>query len=208
MPRQPRQVIPGRLHHIWFRGNNRRKLFSYKRDFMKLMRLLLKVSLDLSMPLHAWSLLPNHGHLGARPESKDHLALFMKRVLVSYARHRNRTYGGSGKVFEGRYDCRPAESFADEAVMLGYVELNGPLAGIVRRPEDHEWCSYRLKVCPDLDDPFRALWTPSPFWESLGANPGAAYRAFIERRFEEAKRDRRMLEALEPARRPDGSRAT
>jgi putative transposase len=220
MPRQPRahQVYPGLPHHVVLRGNNRRRLFSYPRDRLDLLRLVDRASSAVGVPVHAFSLVTNHGHLIATPPTVEALSEFVKRFAQSYAWRRNHALDRSGKLFEERFYCKPITSDAQYCRTSVYVDLNGMRAGLCRSPEQHRWCSYRLHTRGT--DPLlpEGLWTPHPWWLALGrddASRGRAYQTIVEGLAHQAvgaELDHHVVVAERaivsqiPDRRPDGSR--
>ena len=63
MPRKARIDAPGALHHIIFRGIERRKIFRDNKDRDNFLDRLGNVLSDTGTPCYAWALIPNHAHL-------------------------------------------------------------------------------------------------------------------------------------------------
>ena len=59
MPRKARIDAPGALHHIIFRGIERRKIFRDNKDRDNFLDRLGNVLSDSGTPCYAWSLIPN-----------------------------------------------------------------------------------------------------------------------------------------------------
>jgi REP element-mobilizing transposase RayT len=178
MARRPRNqiVIPGVPHHIVTRGNNRRRLFSYRSDFDRFV-IYLEVALGVhECTLQQVSLMPNHLHVVMTPPAKDALSGAMQSCLQRYARYRNDSRDASGRLFEERFWCEPLETFeAVEAITL-YADSNGVKASIVDRPEDHRWstCPIHYGQPGRSEIPLR-LWTPSDWYLSLGPDAPQVY---------------------------------
>jgi putative transposase len=60
-----------------------------------------------------------------------------------YTQRQNRRYNKSGHVFQGRYKAILVEKDAYLLELSRYVALNPVRAGLVSRPEDWRWSSYR-----------------------------------------------------------------
>jgi putative transposase len=60
-----------------------------------------------------------------------------------YTQRQNRRYNKSGHVFQGRYKAILVEKDAYLLELSRYVVLNPVRAGLVSRPEDWRWSSYR-----------------------------------------------------------------
>lgn len=202
------------------RGNNRRRLFSYPSDYR---RFLWDLGLALRLGqclLHALALMKNHVHLILTPIDAAALAKLIQRTAQRYAQQRNALRETTGKLFEQRYLAKPILSERQLAVTTAYVELNPVRAGIVADPQDWPWSTYALHAgAPSVIAP--SLWTPSPWYLSLGhdalerANAYAAWvREYRERgEAPEAVEKIAILEALSSQpytrrlRRPNGSAA-
>lgn len=183
--RKPRVVVPGMPHHIFNRGNNKRRLFSYPRDFR---RMLWDVenALDVvaGIVIHALVLMANHLHMIVVPESKEALSRFMKQVAQHYAVYRNRGRKSSGKLFEERYLSKPIRTEAQLAITMAYIELNPVRAFIVQQPEDYSWSTHRLYAGDERGSAISPrILTPSPWYLGLSADPverAQLYRDFVQ----------------------------
>jgi len=175
MPRISRlgQVIPNGCHHVWLRGNNRRRLFSYAYEYTLFLRLLGAALRRTQSQLHAFALLGNHIHLLLTVLSASSLAQCVHLMAQRYAQMRNRRRGASGKLFEERFGCKAVQDEAYAAVALAYIDLNPCRAGLVQVPEHYRWSSawLHLQSSPThyRQEAVRSLWTPHPWYESLGS---------------------------------------
>lgn len=222
MPRDSRLVEPERPHHVVLRGNNRRRLFSFASDYLRLL-VYLGVALEPGQcRLHAIVMMSNHVHLLLTPQSAQALADFVKALSQRYAQYRNRTRGGSGKLFEERYFSCPIEDDNHYGCTLAYIDDNPRRAGIVLHPSDYRWSSYHVYV--GGREPWKAgfadLITPASWYLDLGASTAARAASYVDWVEDCHTRARRPLHAdkidqLERAsvrshrrlRRPDGSSA-
>ncbi|HJL17337.1 MAG TPA: transposase [Sandaracinaceae bacterium LLY-WYZ-13_1] len=221
MPRTNRSAVTGWPHHVVLRGNNRRRLFSYASDYLRLLAYLVKALERVPCQVHALVLMANHMHLLLTPLADEALSRFVKAFAQRYAQYRNRTRGGSGKLFEQRFYAQPIENDAHFGCTLAYIELNPPRAGRVAAPSEYRYSTYHLhaddgvaKWAATLD----GIWTPSSWYLDLSDDP-ARRRTHYTRWVRDCReRDRRPdhhadLERLEAVsrgprlRRPDGSSA-
>lgn len=117
----------------------------------------------------------NHVHLLVTPEDADAIGALMKSFGQQYAQYFNRARGRTGSLWEGRF----RSCLVDREVYLltchRYIEMNPVRAGMVERPDDYRWSSYRGNAlgAPDL------LLTPHPVVTDLGRTREerqAAYR--------------------------------
>ena len=67
----------------------------------------------------------------------------MHHLNTLYAGYFNFRYGKVGHVFQNRFHSIPVEVDSYLLVLSRYIHLNPVAAGIVRRPEDYLWSSYR-----------------------------------------------------------------
>jgi putative transposase len=94
------------------------------------------------------------------------------RRFVPYINH---SYGRTGTLWEGRFKASAVQAEDYLLACYRYIELNPERAGMVERPEDYPWSSYRANACGAADP----LITPHPLYLACGTDaPGrqAAYR--------------------------------
>jgi len=139
MPRVPRRlvVIPNHPHHVILRGNNRRCLFSYPREYRFFLRRVVQGSKERLVPVHTTTLMTNHVHLIVTPRGPQELSSFVRSFAQTYSQFRNRSRASSGKLFEERYKCVPIVSEEQMAITTAYIELNPVRAGISADPGPH-----------------------------------------------------------------------
>lgn len=213
MSRTPRhqQVVPGLPHHVIVRGNNRRNLFSNNDDRLRFLRLMERSPHKAECALAAIALMTNHVHLIVTPDSVTGLSKWMQSFEQPYAQCRNRLLGASGKLFEQRFEGEPIDTIPRLAATTAYVDLNPARIG-----RASTWTTFALHTGGKTHSLLRDLWTPSPWWLSLGADDATrqlAYRDFALSRMEAWERDvvyprravQRATYAVRPVR-PDGAR--
>lgn len=169
MPRGPREVEIDWPYHLIIRGNNRRRLFSYPRDYERFLWLLRVARGKAPCPIHAVDLMSNHVHLIARPQAQTALAQLMKPTLQGYAQWRNRKRGATGKLFEQRFYSKKIENDRHFGCCQAYIETNPDRAGI-HLPE-YRWSTLGLftgRASPELRRRFDFV-EPSSWYLELGA---------------------------------------
>jgi putative transposase len=180
MPRTARVVVPGYPHHLILRGNNRRNLFSYPRDYRGFLFDIAGARSRYACLVHAFCLMTNHVHLLVTPLVAGTLNKFVQRIAQCLAQRRNRTRGGSGKLFEERFKSVLVVDDAQLAATTAYVELNPTRAGLCSRPEEYAWSSYRLHAGTERSRVLLAMWAPSPWYLSLGRADATRAKAYVE----------------------------
>ena len=199
MPRKPRvlEIVPGLPHHVLLRGNNRRNLVSGVGDRLLLLRLMLTARCRDTCLVWAAALMTNHVHLVVVPRSAFELSRWVQSFAQAYAQRRNAAREASGKLFEQRYEALPIESERKLAATIAYIDLNPIRAGL-----RSSWSTLGAHAGGVQQPALRELWTPSPWWTSLGATEAArqsAYREFAIGRAESWAADVvRATRAVEP----------
>jgi putative transposase len=171
MARQARVVVPGRPHHVYLRGNNRRRLFSNDGDRLFWLRCLQKGLEASGCVLHQLTLMTNHIHLIVTPPDEGALGVLVKRACQRYAQKRNERMNASGKLFEQRYRSKVIEDERQLLYTTLYNDANGFRGGIVEDPTAHRWSTAPLHAgrrgTRGSKIP-RSMWTPSSWYQRLG----------------------------------------
>jgi REP element-mobilizing transposase RayT len=142
MARPLRLDVPGALHHVTSRGNERRDIFRCNRDREAFLQLLAEAVKRFGWRVTAWVLMTNHYHLVIQtPEAN--LSRGMQWLNGTYADWFNRRHNRSGHLFQGRFKSFIVETETYFAEVLRYVVLNPVRAKTVARPEAYRWSSYR-----------------------------------------------------------------
>jgi putative transposase len=164
MARLPRICLPGIPQHVIQRGNNRQVCFASDEDFAAYAHWLKETSLKCRVAIHAWVFMTNHVHLLVTPETEDGLSRMMQTLGRHYVRYFNYTYKRTGTLWEGRFKSCVVDAENYLLVCMRYIELNPVRAGMVKKPDDYAWSSFRanglgIKI---------KLWKPHPVYRALG----------------------------------------
>jgi len=168
MAREPRIVVVGVPHHIYLRGNNRRRLFSNEADRWLWLRCLEQGLEASECLLHQHTLMTNHMHLMATPPHEKAFATLMKRACQRYAQQRNDQMNASGKLFEERYQSKVITDEDHMMFNMLYNDANAFRAGQVDDPNEHEWSTGPLHAGRGTSNIPRSMWTPSGWYLGLG----------------------------------------
>jgi putative transposase len=168
MARKPRQVLPGTPHHVYDRGNNRRRLFSYSTDRMRFLYCLSAGLEESGCSLQQLTLMSNHVHMIVTPQEVGGLAKLMKRTKHRYAQMRNSQRGGSGSLFEARFKSKPITSVAQLMATTLYNDANARRAGLIHSGTAHEWSTGPLHAARPGSRVPADMWTPSAWYLGLG----------------------------------------
>ncbi len=177
MARQPRIIIEGGIYHVISRGVKQCQIFLEEDDRYDFLRLLAVAKEKYPFTLHNRCLMDNHYHLLIQPQS-DTLSKTMHLVNSTYGNRFNKRHGVTGHVLQGRFHSIPVEEDAYLTTVSRYIDLNPVRAGIVSRPEDYAWSSYRsilLGIPDSLTDPSFVL---GYFGKEIGRQR-TAYQQFV-----------------------------
>jgi putative transposase len=179
MPRRARLRTSGLPLHLIQRGNNRCDCFRGEGDYLVYLSCLKELARAFDCALHAYVLMTNHVHLLLTPGHSDGVSLLMKHLGQRFVQYVNRTYRRSGTLWEGRFRSSIVQERGYLLRCYRYIELNPVRAGMVRRPQDHEWSSYRANA--GLAE--SQLITPHEEYLALGGcekERGANYRRLFD----------------------------
>ena len=179
MARLPRLTLPGHLHHVIQRGNNRQPIFGDSEDYGLMLTLLADNAHKYAVAVHAYVLMGNHFHLLATPTSADGLPQMMQAVGRRYVQHFNRRHGRTGTLWEGRYRSTVMDPERYLLPCMVYLDLNPVRAGLVAQAADYAWSSHAHWLGLRHD----RLLTPHALYWGLGNTPfarEAAYAALVQ----------------------------
>jgi putative transposase len=131
MPRVARLDATGVLHHVIFRGIERRKIFRSSADKDWFVQRLGQLLSATRTSCYAWALMDNHVHLLLRTGDVS-LATLMRRLLTGYAGYFNRQYNRHGQLFQNRYKSIICQEDIYLKELVRYIHLNPLRVGIVK----------------------------------------------------------------------------
>ncbi len=146
MSRPLRIEFPGALFHVTSRGNEQRDTFRDDVDRVRFLEYLRKTVDRFRWVLYAYVLMSNHFHLLLELTEERTLSNGMKWLNGEYARAFNRRHDRVGHLVQGRFDAPLIEKETYFLEVARYVVLNPVRAGMVKRPEDYKWSSYRATL--------------------------------------------------------------
>ena len=176
MSERNREWSEGAIMHLINRGNEKKEIFLDGYDYEFFRGLLKDAAGEHGYKIIALCGLPNHFHILAKTSDYP-LGEWMKGIQVSYARYFNDRYERCGHLFGGRYRSRRIDNqqYLLEASL--YIHLNAVRAGLVSRPEDYRFSSYRTYIGLSKDP----LICPEEVLKYVnGPDPIANYREFVE----------------------------
>ena len=142
MARPLRIHPPGGFHHVTARGNDRQAIFVDDADRSSFLALVAQTGDRFATELHAFCLMSNHVHLVVQDHSGE-LSKSLRHIKGVHAQRFNRRHGRVGHLFEGRFWNSLLGDDSYLATAVEYVHQNPVAAGIVERPGDYRWSSFR-----------------------------------------------------------------
>ena len=152
--------------HVVQRGINRQATFCTPRDFRSYVAALSETSVRYGVHVHAYALMTNHAHLLLTGYDRDGISRLMQQLGRKYVTYFYKANDRTGTLWEGRFRSSVVLSIRYLFACLRYIELNPVRAGLVPRPSEYSWSSYRHNALGHKD----ACITPCPEWLALGAN--------------------------------------
>jgi putative transposase len=143
MARLPRFVLPGQPQHVIQRGNNRGDIFRAEADYRFYLEKLQAAADKHGCAIHAYVLMTNHVHLLLTPQAEDGIGRLMQTLGRHYVQFYNCCYRRTGTLWEGRYRATLIDSERYLLTCMRYIELNPVRGGMVERPSEYPWSSYR-----------------------------------------------------------------
>lgn len=142
MARPLRLAFPGSTWHITARGNEKKNIVCDDRDAQRFVDFAGEASARFGWIVYQYVLMTNHYHL-VLELTRDTLSKGLAWLNGRYAQMFNGRHERVGHLFQGRFGARLIEKETYLKEVLRYVVLNPVRAGMVSRPEDYRWSSYR-----------------------------------------------------------------
>ena len=142
MARPLRIEFPGALYHVTSRGNGRQKIFLDHHDNRKFLELLGKTIERFNWICHTYCLMVNHYHLMIETPDAN-LSKGMHHLNATFCQSHNKRHDTVGHLLQGRFKSIVVDRESYLLELARYVVLNPVRAGLVARPEDWTWSSYR-----------------------------------------------------------------
>jgi len=178
MARPLRLEYEGAFYHVTSRGNERKKIFFTETDHLKFLDYLKEAKKKYGILLHGYVLMTNHYHLLIEtPEAN--LSKVMHYLNGAYTTYVNIKKKRNGHLFQGRYKAIIVDRDSYLGELSRYIHLNPVRAGLVNKPEDYPYSSYRAYISAKVND----MITTDLVLRMVGAGKSDSrerYRAFVE----------------------------
>ena len=171
--------IPGHPLHVIQRGHLRAACFFGEEYCVAYLRWLGRYAARLGCSVHAYVLMGNHVHLLLTSSRAGGVAGLMRTLGQRYARYVSEVHHREGALWDDSCEAVPVHVGRYLLSCMRYIELNPVRAGVVARPGEYRWSSFRANALGQSD----ALLTPHAHYCALGRGAEsrqAAYRAFFQ----------------------------
>lgn len=127
------------------RGNARMTIFHDDVEYERFLSLLGEAVDRWRLVCGAYCLMPNHYHLLVRTD-EPHLSSAMRHLNGVYAQWFNRRHARVGHVMQGRFKAQVIQRPRYLLAASRYIVRNPMRSGMVERPGEWPWSSYRATV--------------------------------------------------------------
>jgi putative transposase len=176
LARLARLTLPGQVHHVMHRGNNRQAIVLDDTDRDTLLDLLRARADQLKVAVHAYVLMPGHFQLLCTPSTADGVPRLMQGVGRDYVRHFNRRHGRTGTLWEGRYRSTLIQAERHLLSCMVFIDLDPVREGMCADAQSYPWSSHRHHAGQVQD----RLITPHTMYWALGNTPFAREAAYAD----------------------------
>jgi putative transposase len=174
MPYRKIEFRAGYYYHLYNRGINRQAIFFCDDNwgyFIKRIRHHFQPEL---VDVVAYCLMPTHYHLLVHLKTDDLSKKIMQPFGLSYTKAINRQQGRVGPLFQGPFQAAWVDKDEYLLHLSRYIHMNPVVAGLVARPEDWIFSSYRDYIS------LREGTLPIPDAVLAQFPSCQAYRTFVE----------------------------
>jgi putative transposase len=164
----------GQTYHLYNRGVNRQPIFFRPENWGYFIKQLRRYFKPERIDILAYCLMPTHYHLMVTLKTDDLGARVMQPFSVSYTKAVNRQQERVGPLFQGPFQAAWVDRDSYLLHLSRYIHMNPVVAGLVARPEDWTFSSYRDYIG------LRNGTLPVPDVVLSQFPSRQAYRAFVE----------------------------
>ena len=126
MARTKRICPAGEVFHVLNRAVARLTIFEKPEDYAAFMRVVEETWEIVPLPVYAMVAMPNHWHFVVRPETRDQVSEFFRRLTVMHTMrwHAHYKTSGTGHLYQGRFKSFPVQTDGHLLTVMRYVERN------------------------------------------------------------------------------------
>ena len=143
-----RNAGPNCIHHVVNRGNRKKPIFLKPQDYHAFVDVLREAVARFEMRLLSFCVMKNHWHLVLWPDERVSISAFMHWLTSTHVVRYHRHYGlrGTGHLYQAPYRNDICTDDRGLLSIMRYVEGNPVAAGLVKRAQDWQWSSLRIRL--------------------------------------------------------------
>src|SRR3989338_6411556 len=147
MTRPLRIEYEGAWYHVMNRGTARCNIFHEDSDRECFLNLLHAIHNRYRVEIHAYCLMGNHYHILIRTQIAN-LSRAIHYLNGVYSHQFNIAKRRDGPLFRGRFKSIIVDAEDYLLRLSRYIHLNPVAAGLINKPEEYRWSSYRAYLNP------------------------------------------------------------
>lgn len=132
----------GSIYHIYNRGVNKGLIFFNEKNYQYFIYKMAYHFQEKASVL-AYCLMPNHFHLIIKVIDSNFIQKGLQPFMIAYSRAINNEQNRIGPLFQGHYQSNLIDDDSYLLECIKYIHLNPVKAGIVERPQDWQFSSYK-----------------------------------------------------------------
>ena len=179
MSRPLRIAYPGAFYHVTSRGNEQKVIYKTQRDREKFLFYLESATERYGAVIHAYCLMSSHYHI-LMETTEGNLSQIMRHINGAYTNYFNTKRKRAGHLFQGRYKAILVEKDAYALELSRYIHLNPVRAGMVKRPEEYPWSSYRCFIGLSTQSKWLRKESHLAYFQGDENEKHEKYRRFVE----------------------------
>ncbi len=194
-------LVEGEIYHIYNKSISGYKIFNSYYDYSRMRQLFVYYSCVRKKKFSEWErekrkkkklnerlgieekfvdiiaycIMPTHIHLILKQKKEKGISIFMSQISNSYAKYFNLKHKRKGPLWEGEFKNILISNEEQLLHLTRYIHLNPVTAGLVEKPQDWEFSSYREYLNEIKDERI------CDFKELLDIDP-VSYKKFTEDR--------------------------
>jgi REP-associated tyrosine transposase len=145
MSRPLRPLRAGLVYHVMARGTGKMTIFLDDQDRCRFLSILRDVVQAYAVDVWLACLMGTHYHLGVRTR-RPNLSDAMRQLNGRFSQWWNKRHAHVGHVLQARFKAQVVEEQGYFPRLCRYILLNPVAEGLVERPEEWRWSSYRATV--------------------------------------------------------------
>jgi putative transposase len=130
------------IYHLYNRGVDGRKIFIDDQNYLFFNQRLLHHSLELSISILAYCLMPTHFHLLVQQDGEISAGVLCQRVCNSYTKAFNNWIHRTGALFESKYKAIDVNREEYLLQVTRYIHANPVKARLIDYPEKWQYSDY------------------------------------------------------------------